>query len=352
VFNYTLTHLPNKEKKMSKKLLFKLLAVLVLVSLVLTACGTSATEEPAAPAAQEPAASTGGEKTYADMVLCYPQLGAESDWRTANTASIKETADQLGAKLIFSDAQQKQENQISAMRACIQQGVSVIALPPVVEDGWDAVLTEAKNAGIPVIIVDRSVSADPSLYAAHIGSDMVLEGKRAAAEFNKQFPDGASILELSGTTGSGAAVGRANGFREDLNPNITILDSQTGNFTRAEALPVMQAFLQKYKPGEDFQGIFIHNDDMGIGAIEALKAAGVKPGDLFIVSVDGTRGGFQAMVDGWFQADVECNPLLGPQVFDMALNLMNGKTIDREVLTNETVYYPDNAADLLPSRQY
>jgi simple sugar transport system substrate-binding protein len=337
---------------MSKKLLFKLLAVLVLVSLVLTACGTSATEEPAAPAAQEPAASTGGEKTYADMVLCYPQLGAESDWRTANTASIKETADQLGAKLIFSDAQQKQENQISAMRACIQQGVSVIALPPVVEDGWDAVLTEAKNAGIPVIIVDRSVSADPSLYAAHIGSDMVLEGKRAAAEFNKQFPDGASILELSGTTGSGAAVGRANGFREDLNPNITILDSQTGNFTRAEALPVMQAFLQKYKPGEDFQGIFIHNDDMGIGAIEALKAAGVKPGDLFIVSVDGTRGGFQAMVDGWFQADVECNPLLGPQVFDMALNLMNGKTIDREVLTNETVYYPDNAADLLPSRQY
>jgi simple sugar transport system substrate-binding protein len=286
------------------------------------------------------------------MTLCYPQLGAESDWRTANTASIKETADQLDANLIFSDAQQKQENQISAIRACIQQDVDVIALPPVVEDGWDAVLTEAKNANIPVIIVDRSVSADTSLYAAHIGSDMVLEGKRAAAEFNKQFPDGASILELSGTTGSGAAVGRAEGFREDLNDNITILDSQTGNFTRAEALPVMQAFLQKYTPGEDFQGIFIHNDDMGIGAIEALKAAGVKPGDLFIVSVDGTRGGFQAMVDGWFQADVECNPLLGPQVFDMALSLMNGETIDREVLTNETVYYPDNAAELLPERQY
>lgn len=336
---------------MSKKLLFKLLAVLVLTSLVLTACGGSATEEPVAPAAQEPAA--GGAKTYADMVLCYPQLGAESDWRTANTASFKETAEQLGIKqLVFSDAQQKQENQISAVRACIAQGVDVIALPPVVEDGWDAVLTEAKNAGIPVIIVDRSVSADSSLYAAHIGSDMVLEGKRAAAEFNKKFPEGASILELSGTTGSGAAVGRASGFREDLNSNITILDSQTGNFTRAEALPVMQAFLQKYKPGEDFQGIFVHNDDMGIGAIEALKAAGVQPGDLFIVSVDGTRGGFQAMVDGWFQADVECNPLLGPQVFEMALDLMNGKTIDREVLTNETVYYPDNAAELLPERKY
>ena len=332
---------------MSKKLLYNLLAAVMLASLVLTACGAPAATQPA-PA--EPAASA--KKTYADMTLCYPQLGAESDWRTANTASFKQTAEQLGAKLIFSDAQQKQENQISAMRACIQQGVDVIALPPVVEDGWDAVLTEAKNAGIPVIIVDRSVSADKSLYAAHIGSDMKLEGERSAEEFNKKFTDGAKILELSGTTGSGAAVGRAEGLRNKLNANIEIIDSQTGNFTRAEALPVMQAFLQKYKPGEDFQGIFIHNDDMGIGAIEALKAAGVKPGDLFIVSVDGTRGGFQAMVDGWFQADVECNPLLGPQVFEMALKLMNGEPIEAETLTNETVYYPDKAAELLPSRQY
>ncbi len=325
---------------------FKKLAFLfVAAAMVLSACGGAAP-------AEEAVASCAPNCTYADMVLCYPQLGAESDWRTANTASIKETADQLGAKLIFSDAQQKQENQISAVRSCIQQGVSVIALPPVVEDGWDAVLTEAKNAGIPVIIVDRSVSADQSLYAAHIGSNMVLEGERAADEFNKMLPDGGAVLELSGTTGSGAAVGRAEGFRNKINDNITILDSQTGNFTRAEALPVMQAFLQKYTPGEDFQGIFIHNDDMGIGAIEALKAAGVQPGDLSIVSVDGTRGGFQAMVDGWFQADVECNPLLGPQVFDMALKLMNGETIDQEILTNETVYYPDNAAELLPSRQY
>jgi simple sugar transport system substrate-binding protein len=314
-----------------------------------------------APAASAPTASTGaaqpaasgGAKTYKDMTLCYPQLGAESDWRTANTASIKETAASLGVKqLVFSDAQQKQENQISAMRACIQQGVDVIALPPVVEDGWDAVLTEAKNANIPVIVVDRSVSADKSLYAAHIGSNMELEGERAAAEFNKLLPSGGAILELSGTTGSGAATGRAKGLRNKINANIKILDSQTGNFTRAEALPVMQAFLKKYKPGTDFQGVFIHNDDMGIGAIEALKAAGVKPGDLKIVSVDGTRGGFQAMVDGWFQADVECNPLLGPQVFDMALKLMNGQKVDAEVLTDETVYYPDKAKELLPSRKY
>jgi simple sugar transport system substrate-binding protein len=282
--------------------------------------------------------------------VCYPQLGAESDWRTANTASFKQTAEELGVKLVFSDAQQKQENQISAMRACIQQEVDVIALPPVVEDGWDAVLTEAQDAGIPVIIVDRSVSADPSLYASHIGSDMVLEGQKSADEMNKLLPDGGKIVELSGTTGSGAAVGRAEGFRMDLNDNIEIIDSQTGNFTTAEGKPVMEAFLKKYE--DEIDGAFIHNDNMAIGAVEAMKAAGVEPGEIAIVSVDGTRGGFQLMIDGWVQADVECNPLLGPQVMEMALALANGEEIPREVLTDETVYYPDEAEELLPSRLY
>ena len=191
---------------------FKVLGLIVLISLLLAACAPAATEAPAATAVPEKKVYT-----YADLTLCYPQLGAESDWRTANTASFKETAEKLGVKLIFSDAQQKQENQISAIRSCIQQGVNVIALPPVVETGWDAVLQEAKDANIPVIIVDRSVTADASMYASHIGSDMVIEGKRAAEEFNKLLPNGGNILELSGTTGSGAAVGRAKGFREALN---------------------------------------------------------------------------------------------------------------------------------------
>jgi len=339
--------------KTSRVLLF----VVVLAMLItIVACAPAAAPAPAAPAqptqaAAEPAKPAAAVmKTYKDMTLCYPQLGAESDWRTANTASFKETADKLGVKLIFSDAQQKQENQISAMRACIQQGVDVIALPPVVETGWDAVLTEAKNAGIPVIVVDRSVTADPSLYASHIGSDMVLEGKRAADEMNKLLPNGGNVLELSGTTGSGAAVGRAKGFREALNPNIKIIDSQTGNFTRAEGKPVMEAFLKKY--AGDVQGVFFHNDDMAIGAIESIKAAGLKPGDLKMVSVDGTRGGFQAMIDGWLQADVECNPLLGPQVMDLGLKLMNGEQIVKEALTDESTYYPDKAAELLPTRKY
>jgi len=330
-------------------------ALLMVMVASLVACAAPATPAPAAeapkaeaPAAAAPAAAK--EITYKDMTMCYPQLGAESDWRTANTASFKETAEKLGVKLIFSDAQQKQENQISAMRSCIQQGVSIIALPPVVEDGWDAVLQEAKDAGIPVIIVDRSVKADPSLYAAHIGSNMVIEGEKAGTEMNKLLPDGGKIVELSGTTGSGAATGRAEGFRKTLAKNIEILDSQTGNFTRAEGKPVMEAFLKKY--GSEIKGAFIHNDDMAIGAIEAMKAAGLKPGDIKIVSVDGTRGGFQAMADGWIQVDVECNPLLGPQTMELALNILNGKPYDRETLTKEDVYYADKAAELLPGRKY
>jgi simple sugar transport system substrate-binding protein len=339
----------------------KLFSAVMVLMFLLAACAPAATPtpapaQPAAPAATVAPADTAapaapaGAKTYKDMTLCFPQLGAESDWRTADTASFKETAEKLGVKLVFSDAQQKQENQISAMRACIQQGVNVIALPPVVETGWDAVLQEAKDANIPVIIVDRSVSADKSLYVAHIGSDMELEGKKAGDEMNKLLPNGGNVLEISGTTGSGAAVGRAKGFRETLNKNITILDSQTGNFNPTEAKPVAEAFLKKYAGKID--GFFIHNDGMAQAVVEAMKAAGVKPGDIKMVSVDGTRGGFQLMIDGWVQADVECNPLLGPQVMEMALKIMNGEKIDAEVLTNETVYYPDKAAELLPTRQY
>jgi ABC-type sugar transport system substrate-binding protein len=315
--------------------------LLLIATLALAACGGGAADEEA---------DCSPNCEYTDMVFCYPQLGAESDWRTANTASFKETAGDLGVRLIFSDAQQKQENQISAMRSCIQQEVDVIGLPPVVEDGWEAVLQEAQDAGIPVIIVDRSVTADDSLYASHIGSDMVVEGQRAADEMNALLPDGGKVVELSGTTGSGAAVGRAEGFRMNLNDNIEIIDSQTGNFTTAEGKPVMEAFLSKY--GDEIDGAFIHNDNMAIGAVEAMKAAGLSPGDIVIVSVDGTRGGFQLMIDGWVQADVECNPLLGPQVYEMALRLMNGESIEREVLTNETVYYPDEAEELLPTRKY
>jgi len=350
-----MTTYPTRSKKEKEMKITNLVRAAMVLAFLLAGCAPAATAMPAPadtamPAPADTAMPDKKTFTYADMVMCFPQLGAESDWRTADTASFKDTAAQLGFKLVFSDAQQKQENQISAVRACIQQGVSVIALPPVVEDGWDAVLTEAKTAGIPVIIVDRSVSADKSLYVSHIGSDMELEGKKAGEEMNKLLPNGGNVLEISGTTGSGAAVGRAKGFRESLNANIKILDSQTGNFNPTEAKPVAEAFLKKYAGQID--GFFIHNDGMAGAVVEAMKAAGVKPGDIKMVSVDGTRGGFQMMIDGWVQADVECNPLLGPQVAEMALKIMNGEPVDANVLTNETVYFPDKAAELLPTRKY
>jgi simple sugar transport system substrate-binding protein len=289
------------------------------------------------------------------MVLCFPQLGAESDWRTANTVSMKETAAKLGIKqLIFSDGDQRPRSasQVPAMRACIQQGVSVIALPPAVEDGWDVVLTEAKAANIPVIIVDRTVSADPSLYAAHIGSDMELEGKRAGIEMNKLLPNGGNIIELSGTEGSGTAVGRAKGFRETLNKNIIILDSQTGNFNPADAKPVMESFLKKYAGQID--GMFIHNDSMADAAVEAMKAAGIKPGEIKIVSVDGARSGFQMMIDGWVQADVECNPMFAPQVYAAALAALNGETLPKWIPVQESVFRMDdpNLKEIAAGRKY
>jgi simple sugar transport system substrate-binding protein len=336
---------------------FLMAAVVLTTVLALAGCAAPtplpppATVSAAAPTA---ASAAGGKYTYKDMVLCFPQqLGNqdESFWRTAETASFKETAARLGIKQLVSwDAEQNQESQIASVRACIQYGVSVIALPPVVETGWDAVLTEARNANIPVIIVDRSVNSDPSLYAAHIGADMELEGKRSADEMNKLLPNGGSILELSGTPGSGAAVGLAKGFREKLNATIKIVDSQTGNFTRVESKPVMEAFLKKY--AGQFQGVFIHNDEMMLGAIEVIKSAGLKPGDLKIVSVGGTRPGFQAIVDGWVQADVAGNPRLGPQVLEMALKLMNGQPVDKEVLTNETVYYLDDMPEMMSHPRY
>lgn len=309
----------------------KLLVAALLIVVVLTGCAPAATPAPAAAPAAPAAATTA--KTYKDMTLCYPQLGAESDWRTANSASFKETAEKLGVKLIFSDAQQKQENQISAMRSCIQQGVDVIALPPVVETGWDAVLQEAKDAGIPVIVVDRSVTADPSMYASHIGSDMVIEGKRAAEEFNKMLPDGGNILELSGTTGSGAAVGRAKGFREALNPNIKILDSQTGNFTRAEGQAVMESFL---KANEKIDVLLAHNDDMALGAIESIKAAGKDPGqDIIIVGCDAPKTAFDAIIAGDMNATIECTPLYGPFVVDALNKLIAGEVMDKALVHPE-----------------
>ena len=289
------------------------------------------------------------------LVVGFSQVGAESGWRTANTESIKSEAQKRGIDLRFSDAQQKEENQIKAIRSFIAEGVDVIAFSPVVETGFEPVLQEAKKAGIPVVLSDRAVKvSDPSLYVTFLGSDFVEEGRRAAEAVAKLTGGKANIAELVGTVGSAPAIDRKKGFEEVLTkyPDMKIIMSQSGDFTRAKGKEVMEAFL-KAPNAKDINVLFAHNDDMALGAIQAMEEAGIKPGqDIKIVSIDGVRGAFEAMKDGKLNVTVECNPLLGPQLFDLIEKVANKEEIPKRVVSQEGVYEQSQAAAELPKRQY
>ncbi|MFC7241935.1 ABC transporter substrate-binding protein [Catellatospora aurea] len=290
------------------------------------------------------------------LTLGFSQVGAESGWRTANTNSIKESAKEAGIELKFDDAQGKQENQITAIRNYIQQKVDVIAFSPVVESGWDTVLKEAKDAGIPVILTDRAVdSADKSLYKTFIGSDFVKEGKLSGewlVNETKSATGVVNIVELQGTTGSAPANDRKKGFAEAIaaNPNLKVIASQTGDFTRAGGKAVMEQFL-KANPKIDV--LFAHNDDMGLGALEAITAAGKVPGkDIKIITIDAVKDGMQALADGKFNFIAECSPLLGPQLMEMVKKVKAGETIPQRIETVETTFTPEQAKAALPTRKY
>jgi galactofuranose transport system substrate-binding protein len=292
------------------------------------------------------------------LVMGFSQVGAESEWRTANTASIKAAAKEAGITLKFADAQQKQENQVKAIRSFIAQKVDVIAFSPVVESGWDTVLKEAQKAGIPVILTDRAVKvADPSLYVTFIGSDFVEEGRKAARwllEHAAKTPGAAlNIVELQGTVGSAPAIDRKKGFEEVIktNPKLQIIRSQSGEFTRAKGKEVMESFLKQRDKKIDV--LYAHNDDMAIGAIQAIEEAGLKPGkDIAIISIDGVRGAFEAMKAGKLNVTVECNPLLGPQLMELAKDVVAKKPVEKRITVKEGVFTADMAAKELPNRKY
>ena len=289
------------------------------------------------------------------IVLGFAQVGAESGWRTANTKSIQDSAKEAGIDLKFSDAQQKQENQIKAIRSYIQQKVDVIAFSPVVESGWDTVLKEAKNANIPVVLTDRAVdSQDESLYVSFLGSDFVEEGKKAGDWVVKEFADSSDvkIAQLEGTTGSAPAIDRAEGFADAIKADakFKIVASQTGDFTRAGGKQVTEALL---KSNPDINLIYAHNDDMALGAIESIEAAGKVPGkDIKIVSVDAVKDGMTALSEGKINFIVECSPLLGPQLMEIVKKVKAGETVEKRILTEETTFTPEQAKEALPSRQY
>jgi ABC-type sugar transport system substrate-binding protein len=290
------------------------------------------------------------------ITLGFSQVGSESGWRAANTKSIQTSAKTAGIKLKFSDAQQKQQNQIQAIRSYIQQRVNVIAFSPVVESGWDAVLNEAKRAKIPVILTDRAVdSKDPTLYKTFLGSDFVKEGRSVGTWVLNNYKNAkgpVNIVELEGTTGSAPAIDRKKGFTDVIkaNKNLKVIASQTGEFTRAKGKEVMTAFLKAHSK---IDLLFAHNDDMGLGAIEAIQAAGLKPGvDIKIVTIDAVHDGMAALAAGKINFIAECSPLLGPQLMDLVKLVVAGKPVPHRIVTKETTFNRAQAKAALPTRKY
>ena len=277
------------------------------------------------------------------QVVGFSQIGSESGWRAAETTVTQQEAEARGIDLQFSDAQQKQENQIAAVRSFIAQGVDAILLAPVVATGWDAVLEEAKEAEIPVVLLDRMVDSDPSLYLTAVGSDLVHEGEVAGqwlAETVGEEP--CRVVELQGTTGSSPAIDRAQGFRNGIegHANIEIVQSQTGDFTRSQGKTVMEAFLQAENGGADICALYAHNDDMAVGAIQAIKEAGLKPGeDIMVVSIDAVPDIFQAMAAGEANATVELTPNMAGPAFDALQAYWDNGTEPEKFIQTESRLY-------------
>ena len=272
----------------------------------------------------------------------FSQVGAESDWRKASTDSIKgEAAKRANIELTFSDAQQKQENQIKAIRNFISKGVDVISFSPVVATGFEDVLKEAKEAGIPVVLFDRAVDvSEPGLYVSLIGSDFVEEGRRAGRWVVENVGENANVAELVGTPGSAPAIDRKKGFEEIIKdyPDIKIIKSQSGDFTRAKGKEVMESFL-KSPDADQIQVLFAHNDDMALGAIQAIEEAGKKPGkDIVIISIDGVKTMFEAINEGKANCTVECNPLIGPQLFEVVEKIHAGEKVPARIPSQEGVF--------------
>lgn len=298
----------------------------------------------------------GGSDGGGDLIkVGFAQTGSESGWRSANTESMKEAfSEENGFELVFNAADNDPAAQISAVRSFISQGVDAIVIAPIVEDGWDDVLQEAADADIPVILEDRTVTASDDLYESWVGLDFkkegVMAGEWAAAEFGSEPT---KMVVLEGTTGSAPANDRAEGFDEAIAGSaIEKIDSQTGEFTRDGGKTVMEGFLQKYGvDGIDL--VYAHNDDMALGAIEAIEAAGGVPGeDIKIVSIDAVKDGMQALVDGKINFIVECNPLLGDLAAGLVKDVLDGKEVEKTVYVEDQSFTQEQAAEVIDSRAY
>ena len=326
------------------------LALVGALALAATGCSTDSEGDTET---QDPGTST--EEGGDDLITVgFAQTGSESGWRSANTESMKAAfSEENGFNLIFNAADNDPAAQISAVRSFINQGVDAIVIAPIVEDGWDDVLQEAKDAGIPVILEDRTVTASEDLYATWIGLDFKLEGQKAGEWAAETFTGPTNMVVLEGTTGSAPANDRAEGFDSAIEgTEIEKIDSQSGDFTRDGGKSVMEGFIQKYGlDGIDL--VYAHNDDMALGAIEAIEAAGGVPGeDIKIVSIDAVHDGMQALVDGKINYIVECNPLLGDAAADLVKAVLAGETVEKRTIVEDQAFDQEAAEAALPTRTY
>jgi ABC-type sugar transport system substrate-binding protein len=309
------------------------LGVMGLLSLALAGCG--------------PGAKTGN--AAGPLKVGFSQIGSESGWRTAETKMAQSAAKDRGVDLRIADAQQRQENQIKAIRAFVAQGVDAILLAPVVSTGWDDVLIEARDAKIPVILMDREIETkDPSLFLTAVVADNVVEGQVAAQWLMKTVgARDCPVVEIEGTVGSTLVSNRKKGFEDAIaaSPNFKIVRDQSGEFTRAKGKEVMEGFIKALGP-KTICAVYSHNDDMMIGAIQAMKEAGLRPGkDVLTVSVDGVPDIFKAMIDGDANATVELSSDMGARALDALLAFKkNGTVPPKKILTPSTLYLQESGA--------
>lgn len=330
----------------------RMIALTGAVALSVTLGGCSAGKEPVKYA--QTSGGTEAETESRDLITVgFSQLGEESDWRIACTESFQKTfTEENGYYLLFDDAQQKQENQLKAIRNFVLQDVDYIVLAPIVESGWDSALTEAKNAGIPVILSDRTIDTDESLYTCFVGANFSEEGVRAGEWLENYLKEQGrddeelNIVQLEGTVGSSPAIGRTEGFEEVLkkHSNWKLLASESGDFTLGKGEEVMEKFLGEFP---DIDVLISQNDNMTFGAIDAIERAGRTcgpDGDIIVISYDAVSVAFDAMIEGRINADIECNPLHGPRVDRIIRDLESGKSVEKMQYVDET--YFDTSMDL------
>jgi len=281
----------------------------------------------------------------------FAQTESNNPWRIAQTQSMQDQAKKEGWQLVYTDAAGSAAKQVADVNSMIAQGVDLIFLAPREEKPLIPAVMAAKKAGIPVVLLDRSVDASLAKagqdYVTFIGSDFVEEGKRAAEALIKATGGKATIIELEGTTGSSPANDRKKGFDDRIKAEsgMKIVASQSGDFARDKGRQVAETLLQAHP---EATAIYAHNDEMAMGAIAALEAAGKKPGqDVTIVSIDGTRDALQAIIDGKLLATVECNPKFGPKAFETAQRYAKGEKIEPWVVNTDRFFDKSNAKELI-----